>query len=128
MGQGATTMAKQTKAAQAVVGEVCLYGTAKVGHGYIARRAVTGTMLSLEISEERSATGALWLGLQAVVGGGERIGRVNIHIDTAAGVPLMAVVDLAKPFPYFGDLKWTGAPVYVIEAEAIERAAAAEDR
>lgn len=120
-----------------VVGSVHLYGTTQSGFGYLAFTRSGRDLRSMvkvggEDSFSRQAkvttsgTEAFWRGMEDIkdalegrhVPRPEVRGLVEIHIDLPSG-PRMAVVELHKAWPYFGDLKWQAGPVYEISAEEI---------
>lgn len=110
------------KRSAGVVAEVSIYGTSRVGHGYIVRLADGRMFGTGEVREGRSATEALWLAMDEVTKAGTgRTGTVLVHIDTVDGRPLQAALR-ASDRPYFGELTWSDGPVYVLSSEALKAA------
>lgn len=109
------------KKAQLVVAEICLYGTSRVGHGYLARAAAyPGKMHGTgEPSLARGATSCVFLACDDLRRAGCPDGIVRVF---APGGERMAEIELSNP-PYYGDMKWQPAPMFVIEAEALIAAA-----
>lgn len=94
---------------------VCLYGSQSCGFGFITS---TGHGDG-EPSPRRSATAAMWEGLRHLRDGGATTARVF-----APGGRLVAQVDLRRsPWPYFGELRWSAAPVLVLSAADVIAAA-----
>jgi hypothetical protein len=111
---------KQTKStSNPVVGEICLYGAQHCGHGYIAQTANGRMFGDGEPVAMRSATAAMWIGLESLRSAG-CVGNVNVF---APGGRLMAVVNNRGAFPFFGNLEWQPASVLVISAADIIAAA-----
>lgn len=107
-----------------VVAEVAIFGTSRVGHGFIVSFPDGRMVGNGEPSPNRSATAALWLGLEAVEAGivkAQRLGVVRVTIDTADGRPLEATVPVGRR-PWFGDLSWTAGRVFVLDVESITAA------
>lgn len=107
-----------------IVGSVSVYGTSAVGFGYLAfaitpSNKVGGT--GEPIISRYSGTAAIWHGLQDIKNH-VALGLVEINYDFATG-PRMAIVDLAKRWPTFGDLKWQEGRILTISAQQIEEAA-----
>lgn len=121
-------MAKRTtKKTAARVGSVALYGTSRTGWGLIAR-TIDGRMFGDgEPKATRSATAALWLGLDALQDmTGARAGSVSITLDTDRG-PVEATVEVTTR-AYFGDLVFKPGTLHAIDAAAIIAAAEKEAR
>lgn len=109
------------KRGAAVVAEVAIYGTTRVGHGFIARTADGRTFGNGDPVATRSATAALWLGMDEVAKAGVDRGLVSVHIDVN-GAPLVATLRVTDR-PWFGSLTWSAGTFVEIPAEAIHRAA-----
>lgn len=131
---------------QTVVGSVSLYGGVAGGAGYLAFIG-TGTGMvpaggSGEPVARWSLTDAMFVGLDkvrdALPADRWHRGLVEVHYDfpaialgpslakrgfTGIAGPRMALVDLAKPFPYFGELTWLEGRVYVVFSDEILAAA-----
>ncbi len=106
------------KKKEKMAGEICLYGTWKVGHGWIAR-AADGKMYGTgEPVPGRTATEAYWYAAIALREAGHE-GTLKVY---APGGELMAEVKTGH-LPIFGALEWKPAPVYTISAEALIAAA-----
>lgn len=109
-----------------VVAEICFYGThnAEVGYGYYltthdGKRLGDGTP-----RPGRTATEALWIALGGLeILGYRRVGLVRIY---DAGGERCADLDLSKPSPIYGEIRWVEAPVYTLNVD--ELIAAAEKR
>jgi|ERR1043166_705593 hypothetical protein len=111
------------KKSASAVAEISLYGTPGHGYGYIVRFA-DGTMVGDgELRAWRSCTDAVWLALKEIRAITPKA-TVLVHHDFPHG-PMVAEI-AAGSWPYFGELKWTAGPVYVISAEEIHRAAEKE--
>lgn len=112
-------MAK-ANAAVTVVADICLYGNRETGAGFIAQ-AVDGRMFGNgEPLASRSFTEAVWLAVDELRRAGVERGQLRIF---APGGERMATVEIGglkdRRLPYFGELSWGPAPVYVISAEAL---------
>lgn len=109
-------MSKSKKA----VGSVCLYGSQSSGFGYLAGPDSNPAQFGDGEPRPGSATSAMWSGLLDL----ERAGFSGLVEVYASGGQQMAIVDNSKcVLPYFGELKWGPAKVYVISVEAIKAAA-----
>lgn len=107
-------MANTNKTTHDLVGEVVLYGGLNCGYGFVSSFAGR-TEGDGEPVVGRSATIALWLGLEAIENSGLK-GPVSIISPTG----LMTSVAQTSDRPYYGDLGWVRmAPVYVLSAEEI---------
>ena len=108
-----------------IVGEICLYGSDRCGHGFLAHLGpLTRDTVQFgdgDPVEGRSATSALWLACEALRGAGATSGLVEVF---APGGEFEAVCDVNHP-GYFGDLPWKRARVYVIDSETLMEAATA---
>lgn len=103
-----------------VVADICLYGSRRVGAGYLGVMLPHGqTFGTGEPVATRSFTEAVFAGVRDLADRGVRAGLVRIF---DAGGERMAVVDLGQAVPYYGSLSWGQAPVYTISAEALEAA------
>jgi hypothetical protein len=107
--------------------EVCLYGAASCGHGYLARiQGRDGFFGDGTPHADRGATDALWLALIDLRDAGFR-GQVTVH---APGGERSASLELdgrrgRGTLPTFGDLRWSATPVvYAIDVATIQRAGA----
>lgn len=102
-------------------GEICFYGTAATGAGYLANtEADPGRFYGTgDPVPGRSFTEALFVALDQLRGAGVT-GAVRVF---AAGGQRMAEIP-ATFAGYYGDLKWGPAPVYEIPVEELTRAAA----
>lgn len=104
-----------------LVGSVCLYGGPTCGYGYLAGPvACPAKYGDGEPQKWRSLNDAFWLGMIDLACGGY-VGLVEIF---APGGQLMATASNKRPLPYYGELHWGPAKVWVISAEAILAAAA----
>lgn len=117
-------MPRATQPSRSPVAEICLYGNMEVGAGWIVSIA-NGTKCGLLLGDgdpvkDRPMTAAVWLAVEAIKEKGVVKGTVRIFM---AGGARCADVELSKPIPYFGELPWTAAPVYMVSAEAIAAAA-----
>jgi len=102
-----------------IAAEICLYGSTNAG--WLARTR-SGRMFGTgDPVEGRSFTEAVWLAVDAITA--ELGGRGQVAIF-APGGERMAIVDIARRVPTFGDMSWQRAPVYTISAAELERAAA----
>jgi hypothetical protein len=115
-------MAKKKQAGH--VAEICLYGNGDggVGCGWLATRAPGGRENMLGDGEPRKGagwTGAVFAACQALTDAGTSDGTVRLF---AAGGERMAEFPLSRP-PYFGEMKWAPAPVFVIDAADLDAAA-----
>jgi hypothetical protein len=107
---------KEMKKTNQIVGSVSLYGTSQVGFGYLAftDKKVGGDG---EPKSWRNATTATWRALEDIKDHVKR-GLIEVHYDFTSGSK-MALVDLAKRWPYFGELNWQDGIVYTISPEEI---------
>ena len=104
---------------------VCIYGTSRIGSGYIASTADGRMFGDGTPRASRTATSALWLACDELRAAGVK-GLVAVHIDAACG-PMVALTDVSRP-ESFGRLDWKAAPVYVISEQAVRAAAGEEVR
>jgi hypothetical protein len=98
-----------------LVGEICLYGTTTHGAGWIAEVPVEHGKMFLgngELFPGMSLTEAMWDACRAVRTY-HAAGTVKVFEPRGE---LVAETDVNHP-GYFGDLKWTAAPVYVLNVE-----------
>ena len=104
---------------QTVVADICLYGAGAVGAGWLARTQDGQMFGTGEPHAGRTMTSATWLACDALCSAGVS-GLVRIFEPNGA---MMATVSLAglkhRALPYFGDLKWTAAPVYALSVTAV---------
>lgn len=111
-------MARKTN--QQIVAEICLYGTSRIGFGWLAQTR-DGVMLGDgEPKGNRTATECVCIAcgqLLQVVGASGSMVRIY-----AAGGMHCAETDLRHP-GYYGDLKWQPAITHQISAEAVLSAA-----
>lgn len=114
-------MARKIKTAKttAAPAEICLYGNREIGAGWLARTPDGRLLGDGDPVEGRMFTEAVWQAQDALEAAGVKGGRVRIF---AAGGQRMAEEYLTHR-AYFGDLKWTAAPVIEISVEAILAAA-----
>jgi hypothetical protein len=112
-----------SKSNQSIVGEVCLYGSQRCGHGWIARTAAGQLFGDGEPISGASMTQAAWAGLEAL----RANGAIGVCQVFAPGGKLAAKVNNRGAFPYAGSMDWQAAPVYVISAVAIIAAAEAQE-
>lgn len=106
-------MSRTTKASKKIVGDICLYGTSRIGAGFLVCAAPHGqTSGTGEPVQGRSFTEAVWMGVEHLRGilGVDVVGMVRIF---EPGGELMAVVDVNN-VPAFGDLKWEAAVTYQV--------------
>jgi len=113
-------MTKTTKKAETLVAEIALYGTQAVGAGWLARTADGRMFGTGEPNVRHNFTSAVWAACDALRAAGCQ-GLVRIFEPKGQ---LMSTVSLGglvdRRIPYFGDLKWSPAPVYTINLEALE--------
>jgi hypothetical protein len=100
-----------------VVAEVCMYGNHQCGPGWLASIGPISDGVVIGDggpNPRHSFTGALWEALGQVEG---RVsdGLVNVF---APGGQMMATIRVTER-PYYGDLKWAPAKVYVLSAEQV---------
>lgn len=99
-------MAKSTAslASLPIVAEICLYGTAQTGAGFLARAKDGGKAGDGEVKAGRSFTDAVWLAVDDL---GLHWGAALVF---APGGQQYARYDLSRS-TYYGDLEWmpTGA-------------------
>jgi hypothetical protein len=95
----------------AVVGEVCLYGSSRDngGYGYIARAGDGKMFGDGEPNPNLGLNSAMWLGALDLADAGHK-GIVAVF---APGGQRVAYMDNRNP-KYYGDLAWERAPVYVL--------------
>lgn len=102
-------------------GEICLYGTHRHGAGWLAKAADGALLGDGELSPRRSFTEAVYAACEAL-----RLralpGCRLAYVYEPSG-RLRAEVDVNRP-GWYGDLKWSPAPAYVVGGEEIVRAAA----
>jgi hypothetical protein len=94
------------------VAEICLYGTSRIGAGWIATLADGRMIGNGEPVTDRCFTSACWLAADAIRAAGYDCGKVRIY---AAGGERMADADI-NHVPYFGNLEWKPAIQYTIDA------------
>lgn len=100
---------KQPKSA-----DVCLYGTEKVGFGWIAQ--YDGQLFGDgDPSTSRTQTDCLHEAHAALEAAGCR-GKVQIFEPSGRRMATTRLNEIR----YFGDLTWTAAPVYTINVEEVE--------
>jgi hypothetical protein len=100
---------------------ICLYGNMSCGAGYLAQ-GNDGRMFGTgDPVKGCSFNDAVWLACLDLKEAGYR-GTVRVF---CAGGKRIADTTIENP-PYFGDLKWTAATIYVISVEAIEAEAKAQ--
>ena len=109
-----------TKTKKKVRGSVAIYGTDRVGHGFIASVEGGQTFGDGDPREGYTATDTLFQGLRKLRANGVD-GDIAVHIDVD-GEPLVAMVRPGA-FPMFGDLKFTTGEMLSVSAEAIMQAA-----
>ena len=106
-----------------VVGSVAIYGTSRVGHGFIAvlGAGIGGPMFGDGLPlPEHSATDALFRGVERLRRAGATSGVVEVYRQEWPSRSFVARTRVEAP-AYFGDLKWEEAPpAVVISAEEIE--------
>ena len=106
-----------------VVAEITFYGTRQTGAGFLAygpdHKRIAGTG---DPVQGRGFTDALFLAVQALTEAGIVDGFVAVYEPSGLK---MALIDLSYSIPYWGDLAWTAAPVYVLDAQALTLAASA---
>lgn len=104
-----------------VVADICLYGTSRIGAGYLGVQYPHGQLFGTGIPvASRSFTEAIFAAVTDLAERGVRTGVIRIF---DAGGERVTAVDLATAMPYYSDLLWTAAPVYTISAEALTQAA-----
>lgn len=101
----------------AVVGEICLYGTLRAGAGYLARLADGRLLGDGELHEGRGFTEAVWLACLDIREAGVTAGKVWVYASCGGR---KALCDLNHP-GYYGDLKWeTAEPAAVVTVNDAE--------
>lgn len=98
-----------------IVAEICLYGTWKVGHGWIAKGADGRMFGTGEPKPGRTCTEAYWEAALKMREEGYGPGAVKIF---APGGELMATTNLDQ-LPIYGALTWTPATMYAISVAAL---------
>lgn len=94
-----------------VVAEITFYGTRQTGAGFLAYAAGRKIAGSGDPVQGRGFTDALFLAVQALNDAGIVDGFVAVYEPSGLK---MALIDLAFTVPYYGDLAWLPAPVYVL--------------
>lgn len=109
----------------AVVGEVCLYGTREARFGFLASGAEWSDARRAGDGELRygSMTDAI---LEACFALRPLVGNAGLIRVYAPGGEICATTRIDRP-GYAGDLAWEAAPVLVLEVEALIAAAKAQD-
>jgi len=118
-----------TKKPTAPVASIHLYGNPQAGYDTIVNiRSTTPGQPDIMIGTGdnlrpgRSGTDALFLAVDTLREKGIRRGLVEVHHDFPHR-SCVAIIDLGKGCPYFGELPWKTAPGIVISVEAILAAA-----
>ena len=111
-----------TKRSGDAVAEIALYGTTRVGGGFIATTADGRMFGDGEPRKWWSMTEALWMAVEALRSAGVRAGRCVVHVDFPSG-PRAAAVDLGRHVPAFGSLEWGPGVTYSVSADQIQAAA-----
>jgi len=102
-------------ATKKVVGYLCLYGAQHCGYGYLLATFFDAKPhCSPDPKATRGLTDCLFQAADDLRSLGVHEGILQIF---APGGERMAEVDLARGIPWYGDLKWEAAPVYVVPAE-----------
>jgi hypothetical protein len=111
----------RTPAAPALVADICLYGTHATGAGYLGLIApAAAPMLAREEAmfgtgapvAGRSFTEAVFEAVTVLRERGVVAGTVRIF---EPGGERVAVVDLGRAVPTYGDMVWHRAPVYLCD-------------
>ena len=98
-----------------VVADICLYGTSRIGAGFIVCRLDNGKMAGDgESVAGRSFTEATWMGIESLRTLGVEAGLVRIF---EPGGDRMAIVDINR-VPSYGNLQWGPAPIYTLSVRA----------
>lgn len=98
------------------VAEVCLYGTSRIGAGWIAQTDA-GLLGNGEPKAERGFTEAVFQAVSEILE--RQPGLKGTLAIFAPGGERVAYADLNHP-GYYGDLKWAPAPVYTIDLSAYD--------
>ena len=121
------------KKPRGTVASIHFYGTAKYGFDtLIARYGADGEIICKtdqpdqpdfigtgdKLVPGRSATETLFLAVDELRQRGVTKGTVEIHVDYDFG-PRVARIKLEDRIPYFGELKFEAAQVFVVSADAI---------
>ena len=106
---------KQPKAAEQPIGDVCLYGAQHCGHGWGSQTTDGKLHGTCDIARDAGATAALWAALDYLQSKGYR-GNVRVF---APGGGRMAIASVDGFRPYFGDLKWGPAPVWILPIDEL---------
>lgn len=103
-----------------IVAEICLYGSSKVGHGYLVSLPERKLLGDGEPRKHWSLTDAMFHGLTDIRETGIVRGLVRVFEPTGQRC---ADVEIGKAWPYFGDLKWQWAAQFAISAQELLAAA-----
>jgi hypothetical protein len=106
------------KTKNAVVAEILLYGS-QYAAGWLVKLPGGRMLGDGEPQEGRSYNTALWLACGEIREAGITSGQAEVYEATGR---FMALCYVANP-PYYGDLEWKPAKVYVLSAEDIMAAA-----
>lgn len=117
-------MAKTTKANQAAVADICLYGNRDTGSGFIVALADGRMFGDGRPVAGRSFTEAVWLAVDLIRDAGVQDGRGQVFHP---GGDFVSDIDLGGIVPSYGALQSRPAPVYVIPVDALMAAAASTD-
>lgn len=98
-----------------IIADVCLYGTQKIGAGWIAQTNDGRLIGDGEPQTDLSFTEAIFLAADALQEDGHQRGLLRVF---APGGERMAVTNLEMP-GYYGSLRWGPAEQYVIDPDAL---------